>query len=171
VTLAADRRRGSLPPRSGARSDSGSGATDRPVEFWPTSAIRSALQTGDIATWQLIVVALKRDPYGRTARQVEEVLEGTEPYGISKALSEVLTRARAHLEANERAEVARHVRVLIERSGLSRQEFCSRVGVPAGTLNEYLEGKVSPPASLMIRMRRLSDRFVKMHTRGTPDVI
>lgn len=171
MTLAADRRRGSVPPRAGAQSDSGSGATDRPVEFWPTSAIRSALQTGDIATWQLIVVALKRDPYGRTARQVEEVLEGTEPYGISKALSEVLTRARAHLEANERAEVARHVRVLIERSGLSRQEFCSRVGVPASTLNEYLEGKVSPPASLMIRMRRLSDRFVKMHTRGTPDVI
>jgi hypothetical protein len=141
------------------------------VEFWPTSAIRSALQTGDIATWQLIVVALKRDPYGRTARQVEEVLEGTEPYGISKALSEVLTRARAHLEANERAEVARHVRVLIERSGLSRQEFCSRVGVPPDTLSEYLDGKVSPPASLMIRMRRLSDRFVKMHTRGTPDAI
>jgi flavin-binding protein dodecin len=138
------------------------------VEFWPTSAIRSALQTGDITTWQLIVVALKRDPYGRTARQVEEVLEGTEPYGISKALAEVLARARDHLEANERAEVARHVRVLIERSGLSRQEFCSRVGVPADTLSEYLDGTVSPPASLMSRMRRLSDRFVKMHTRGDP---
>lgn len=170
MTLAADRRRGSLPPRAGSRPDPRPGSTDRPVEFWPTSAIRSALQTGDITTWQLIVVALKRDPYGRTARQVEEVLEGTEPYGISKALSEVLTRARAHLEANERAEVARHVRVLIERSGLSQQEFSSRAGVPADTLSEYLDGTVSPPASLMIRMRRLSDRFVKMHTRGAPDV-
>lgn len=167
MTLAADRRSGSLPLRGHSRP----GNTDRPVEFWPTSAIRSALQTGDIATWQLIVVALKRDPYGRTARQVEEVLEGTEPYGISKALSEVLARARDHLEANERAEVARHVRVLIERSGLSRQEFCSRVGVPADTLSEYLDGTVSPPASLMIRMRRLSDRFVKLHTRGAPDAI
>jgi len=141
------------------------------VEFWPTSAIRAALQTGDIATWQLIVVALKRDPYGRTARQVEEVLEGTESHGISKALSEVLTRARAHLEANERAEVARHVRVLITRSGLSRDEFCSRAGVPADTLREYLDGTVSPPASLMIRMRRLSDRFVKLQNRGAPDVL
>lgn len=168
MTLAADRRSGSLPLRGQSRPESRPGNTDRPVEFWPTSAIRSALQTGDITTWQLIVVALKRDPYGRTARQVEEVLEGTEPYGISKALSEVLARARDHLEANERAEVARHVRVLIERSGLSRQEFCSRVGVPADTLSEYLDGTVSPPASLMIRMRRLSDRFVKMHTRGDP---
>lgn len=163
MTLAPDRRRAPQPPRSGS--------TDRPVEFWSTSAIRAALQTGDIATWQLIVVALKRDPYGRTARQVEEVLAGTGPYGISKALSEVLTRARAHLEANERAEVARHVRVLIERSGLSQEEFCSRVGVLADTLREYLDGTVSPPASLMIRMRRLSDRFVKLQTRGAPDVL
>lgn len=49
---------------------------DRRVEFWPTVAIRSALESGDIATWQRIAAALKRDPYGRTARQVEEVLEG-----------------------------------------------------------------------------------------------
>ena len=44
-----------------------------PVEFWPTSTIRDALQSGDITVWQRIVVAIKRDPYGRTARQVEEV--------------------------------------------------------------------------------------------------
>jgi hypothetical protein len=135
---------------------------DRPVEFWATSAIRSALETGDITVWQRIVVAIKRDPFGRTARQVEEVLEHTEPLGISKALNEVLTRSRQHLEANERAEAARHVRLLLERSGLSEQEFASRIGVPAADLAIYLDGKISPPASLMIRMRRLSDRFAKM---------
>jgi DNA-binding transcriptional regulator YiaG len=135
---------------------------DRPVEFWPTSAIRSALETGDITVWQRIVVAIKRDPYGRTARQVEEVLEHAEPLGISKALSEVLVRSRQHLEANERAEAARHVRLLLDRSGLSQQEFASRIGVPAENLATFLEGGVSPPASLMIRMRRLSDRFAKM---------
>ena len=48
---------------------------DRPVEFWPTVAIRAALESGDIAVWQRIVLAIKRDPYGRTARQVEEVLD------------------------------------------------------------------------------------------------
>ncbi|WP_408066461.1 helix-turn-helix domain-containing protein [[Mycobacterium] crassicus] len=171
MTLAAERRRGSLPLRGGSRPDSRPGGTDRPVEFWPTSAIRAALQSGDIATWQLIVVALKRDPYGRTARQVEEVLEGTAPYGIAKALSEVLSRARAHLETNERAEVGRHMRLLIERCGLGQQEFASRIGVPADTLSDYLNGTVDPPASLMIRMRRLSDRFVKLHNRDAPDVL
>ncbi|MEB3980548.1 XRE family transcriptional regulator [Mycobacterium sp. 663a-19] len=158
MTLAPDRRR-VPPPRPPAeqRQD-----PDQPVEFWPTSAIRSALQSGDIDTWKRIAAALKRDPYGRTARQVEEVLDGTRPYGIAKALWEVLERARAHLEANERAEVARHVRLLIDRSGLGEQEFASRIGVAPEELVAYLDGSRSPSASLMIRIRRLSDRFVKV---------
>jgi hypothetical protein len=138
---------------------------ERPVEFWPTSAIRSALETDDLTVWQRIVVAIKRDPYGRTARQVEEVLETARPYGVSKALSEVLTRTREHMEANERAEVARHVQSLLERSGLGQDEFASRIGVPSKEFAAYVAGETSPPASLMIRMRRLSDRFAKMRNQ------
>lgn len=138
---------------------------DPPVEFWPTASIRSALETGDISIWQRIVVAVKRDPYGRTARQVEEVLETAAPHGVSKALHEVLGRARNHLEANERAEAARHVRLLLERSGLAEPEFASRIGVSPADLSAFLDAAVSPPASLMIRMRRLSDRFAKMRAQ------
>lgn len=168
MTLSADARRPGLQPGArGARtpetpSHKNGARTDQPVEFWSTAAIRSALETGDITVWQRIVVAIKRDPFGRTARQVEEVLENSEPHGISKALSEVLVRSRAHLEANERAEAARHVQLLLHRSGLSEPEFASRIGVPPADLAVYLKGEISPPASLMIRMRRLSDRFAKM---------
>jgi hypothetical protein len=162
VTLASDRRPAPPPQRPGSEQHSPGGDPDQAVEFWPTTAIRSALQGGDIDTWKQIAAALKRDPYGRTARQVEEVLEGTRPYGIAKALWEVLERARIHLEANERAEVARHVQLLIDRSGLGEQEFASRIGVAPEDLAAYLDGSSSPSASLMIRMRRLSDRFVKV---------
>lgn len=139
-------------------------ADDRPVEFWPTAAIRAALETDDLAVWQRIVAAIKRDPFGRTARQVEEVLETARPYGVSKALAEVLTRTREHLEANEREEVARHIRALLEHSGLGRQEFASRIGVPAEQFAAYLSGKTSPSASLMVRMKRLSERFARMRS-------
>jgi len=167
VTLAADRRR-DLPQQQPA-AERQPYDFDQPVEFWPTAAVRSALQGGDIDTWKRIAAALKRDPFGRTARQVEEVLEGTRPYGISKALWEVLERARTHLEANERAEVARHVRLLIERSGLAQQEFAARIGVAPEDLATYLDGSVSPSASLMIRIRRLSDRFVKVKSATSPE--
>ena len=74
-------------------------------------------------------------------------------------------RARNHLEANERAEAARHVQLLMERSGLAEQEFASRIGVTREVLATYLDATVSPPASLMIRMRRLSDRFAKIRAQ------
>ena len=170
MTLAAARREPSpAPPPQPPGGDQGHQDADQPVEFWSTSAIRSALQGGEISTWKLIATALKRDPYGRTARQVEEILEGTRPSGIAKALWEVLDRARAHLEANERAEVARHVRLLMDRSGLGQPEFASRIGVPPEDLAAYLDGSASPSASLMIRMRRLSDRFVKVKSTRPPE--
>ncbi|MDP9166585.1 MAG: XRE family transcriptional regulator [Actinomycetota bacterium] len=140
----------------------------RPVEFWPTSAIRAALETDDLTVWQRIVVAIKRDPYGRTARQVEEVLDNAPPYGVSKAMDEVLNRTREHLEANECAEVARHILALLQRSGLGQDEFASRIGIPGDEFAAYLQGTTSPAASLMIRMRRLSDRFAKMRN-GRPN--
>lgn len=137
-------------------------ADERPVEFWPTAAIRAALETDDLAVWQRIVAAIKRDPFGRTARQVEEVLETARPYGVSKALAEVLTRTREHLEANEREEVARHIRALLERSGLGQQEFASRIGVPGNEFATFLSAEASPSAALMVRMQRLSERFARM---------
>ncbi|MGO8767450.1 MAG: XRE family transcriptional regulator [Mycobacterium sp.] len=177
MTLASERRPAPPPqrpaPERGPDRNGPAGAPlhdpDRPVEFWPTAAIRSALQGGDIETWKRIAAALKRDPYGRTARQVEEVLEGSQPYGVAKALWEVLDRARAHLAADERAEVARHARLLIDRSGLGQQEFASRIGVTPEELAAYLDGSTSPTAALMLRMRRLSDRFVKVKSTRSPE--
>ena len=154
------REPGSPDPTPGRRPP----VDDRPVEFWPTSAIRAALETDDLAVWQRIVAAIKRDPFGRTARQVEEVLQTARPYGVSKALAEVLHRTREHLEANERAEVARHIQTMLDRSGLGQQEFASRTGVPNDDFASYLRGETSPSASLMVRMRKLSDRFAKMRS-------
>jgi hypothetical protein len=36
--------------------------------------------------------------------------------------------------------------------------------VPADQFTAYLDGSTSPSASLMIRIRRLSDRFAKMRS-------
>ena len=43
--------------------------------------------------------------------------------------------------------------------------------MPVEDLVLYLEGRVSPPASLVIRIRKLSDRFARMRAQreeGTP---
>ncbi|VEG46695.1 Uncharacterised protein [Mycolicibacterium flavescens] len=158
------RRREAVSAEQSTRPPATQSVDERPVEFWPTAAIRAALETDDLAVWQRIVAAIKRDPFGRTARQVEEVLETARPYGVSKALAEVLTRTREHLEANERAEVARHIQALLEHSGLGHQEFASRIGVPPDEFASFVSGQTSPSAALMVRMKRLSERFARMRS-------
>lgn len=132
---------------------------DAPVARWPTEAVQIALERGDLDDWRRIVAELKRDPWGRTARQVEEVLTYSRPYGIADAIETVLAELRADVEADEREQVAAEIRGAIARSGLSRAEFASRIGTSASRLSTYATGKVTPSATLMLRIRRLADEI------------
>jgi DNA-binding transcriptional regulator YiaG len=131
---------------------------DAPVSEWPTEAVRTALERGDLADWHRIVVEIRADPWGKTARQVEEVLGYSRPYGIAEAMEAVLSRARKRAEANERAAVAAEIREAVKHSGLSQAEFASRIGTSASRLSTYAAGKVTPSATLMLRVRRVADR-------------
>lgn len=130
---------------------------DAPVSAWPTEAVQTALERGDLADWHRIVAVIRDDPWGPTARQVEEVLQYSRPYGVAEAMELVVSRARARAEASERATVAAEIREAVRRSGLSRAEFASRIGTSAPRLSTYVSGKVTPSATLMLRIRRLAD--------------
>lgn len=131
---------------------------DAPVSQWPTEAVRIALERGDLADWHRIVAQIDAHPWGRTARQVEEVLSYSRPYGIADAMELVLSRARGRAEASERAAVAAEIEDAVRHSGLGRAEFAAQIGTSASRLSTYISGKVVPSATLMIRIRRLVDQ-------------
>lgn len=131
---------------------------DDPVSTWPTEAVQAALERGDLGDWQRIAAELRRDPWGTTARQLEEVLSHARPYGVADAMETVLARARARADARDREEVAVEVREAIADSGLSRAEFAARIGTSVSRLSTYATGRVTPSASLMVRIRRLAAR-------------
>ena len=160
---------------------------DRPVEFWPTSAIRSVLEGGDIGTWKQIAVAIKRDPFGRTARQVEEVLETSRPYGISKALAEVL-ESRPRALGGQRAQrgspacagvgstlgtQAARVRIpdrgARRRAGRLSGRHHQSVGVvddpDASALRSFRQGPVPPTAATAAATAARSSAAVSGHQR------
>lgn len=131
---------------------------DAAVSQWPTEAVQAALERGDLADWHRIVTEMRADPWGNTARQVEEVLSHSRPYGVAEAMETILSRARERAEASERAAVAAEIREAVERSGLSQAGFAGRIGTSASRLSTYISGKVTPSAALMLRIRHVADQ-------------
>lgn len=129
---------------------------DEAVEAWPLEAIQTTLERGSLEHWRRLAAAVKTQPWGPVARDLEEVLTYSRPYGVAKAMERVIERARLNAEAAERDAVAAEVKRLIEDSALSRQEFASRIGTSTSRLSTYATGKVVPPAALMVRMRAAS---------------
>ncbi|WP_026923930.1 helix-turn-helix domain-containing protein [Glycomyces arizonensis] len=129
---------------------------DDPVKRWPVEAVQTALERGSVRDWQRLIEVIDRDPWGKTARQVEHVLTYSRPYGVANLMERVLRSARAGAERAERAAVAGKVKQAITASGLTRAEFASRIGTSVSRLSTYATGKVVPSAALMIRIERVA---------------
>jgi len=136
-----------------------------PVDSWPIEAIQTGLERGGLSDWRRLAAAVRAEPWGPVARAVEEVLAYSRPFGVADAMERVIARARQAAEEDERRAVADAVRSVIERSGMSRAEFASRVGTSASRLSTYATGKVVPSAALMLRMERVSH----VHAGSVPD--
>jgi hypothetical protein len=127
-----------------------------PVEVWPTEAVLTALERGGLGHWRRLTAAIEEDPWGPVARRVEEALEVSRPYGVGVLMTGVLATARRRAEHAERAAVAAEITRLQAVSGMTRTEFASAIGTSASRLSTYLNGKVTPSAALLVRMRRVA---------------
>lgn len=131
---------------------------DDPVAEWPIEGIQAALERGSLTYWRRLVKAIQAEPWGRVARRVEGVLAYSRPYGVANLMERVIADAREAAEADERRAVAAEISCLVAESGLSRADFASRIGTSASRLSTYVNGKVTPSASLLVRMREVAER-------------
>jgi DNA-binding transcriptional regulator YiaG len=129
-----------------------------PISEWPLEAIRTGLERGGLSHWRRLTRAIREEPWGPVARQVEEVLAYSRPYGVARVFERTISRARKSAEVSERQEVATEINQLVQASGLTRAEFASRVGTSASRLSTYATGRVTPSAALLTRMRRAVER-------------
>jgi len=127
-----------------------------PVSDWPLEAIQTALERGGLRDWRRMAREVREEPWGPVARRIEEALAYSRPYGVAPAFERAIARSREAAEAAERAAIASEVGRLVRESGLSRAEFASRVGTSASRLSTYVTGRVTPSATMLLRMRRLT---------------
>ncbi|WP_156188221.1 helix-turn-helix domain-containing protein [Arsenicicoccus sp. oral taxon 190] len=127
-----------------------------PVETWPYEALVTAVERGGLSDWRRIHSAVQADPWGPVARSLEDYFGYEQPYGVTPLLQRSIAAARAAAEEAEARAVASEVTSLIAASGLSRKDFAARIGTSPSRLSTYASGKVSPAASLLVRMRRVA---------------
>ena len=124
-----------------------------PVSTWPYEALVTAIERGTLGDWARITKAIDDAPWGDVARQVEEYLAYSRPYGVAPLLQRAVVRARSQAETRERAAVAAEVRALPAASGLSAAQFARAIGTSRSRLSTYRSGSVTPSAALLVRMR------------------
>lgn len=129
-----------------------------PPSQWPFEALVTVIERGSISDWAVLTREIRSDPWGPTARQIEDYFTYERPAGVTALLERVIASARDRAEKSERAEAAAEVDALIRRSGRSANEFAECIGTSASRLSTYRSGKVTPSAALLVRMRRLVER-------------
>lgn len=130
------------------------GSPEDDVRTWPYEALVTVIDRGLVGDWRPIFAELRRSPWGRVARRVEQYLSYREPDGVSTLFALAIERARVDADQADRAEVAARVRDAVTRSGLTNAEFARLVGTSASRLSTYLSGKVTPSAAMLVRIER-----------------
>jgi transcriptional regulator with XRE-family HTH domain len=141
---------------------------DDPVETWPFEGILAAVERGTLPDWRRLAAAIRADPWGPVAQQVLEAIDLSRPYGTTELLTTVIECARLDAADDEREQVAGEIRDLVIRSGLSQQDFSLRLGTSRPRLSTYMSGKVTPSASLMLRIRRVAAQAKARDGRPRP---
>jgi len=137
------------------------------VRTWPYEALVTVIDRGLVSDWKPIFVELRRSPWGKVARRVEQYLSYREPDGVGTLFALAVEHARIEAENADRAEVAARVHDSVVASGLTNRDFSRLVGTSASRLSTYLSGKVTPSAAMLVRIERAARNVQPASARGT----
>lgn len=128
-----------------------------PVEQWGFEGLLAAIERGGMKLWRRIAAEVRRRPHGSVARLLEDEVLGALAHEGERALFQrVLMQARSASDEDAKLEVARRLRRMIERSGLTQREFAAELGTSPSRLSTYVSGKVMPGADVLVRAERVA---------------
>jgi DNA-binding transcriptional regulator YiaG len=121
---------------------------------------------GGIRAWRSQVAIIASNPWAPYGNElIELALAAGRPAPVH-AIEEAVKVYRARFERRERELVAREIRQLVAMSGLSQREFAAMAGTSASRLSTYVNGLVTPSATMMVRIRRVSELVQSRRANG-----
>ncbi len=121
---------------------------------------------GGLRAWRGQIAILASNPWAPYGNELKELALAAERPAPVHAIDEAVKVYRSRFERRERELVAREIRQLVAMSGLSQREFAAMAGTSASRLSTYVNGLVTPSATMMVRIRRVSDLVQKRHASG-----
>ena len=130
-----------------------------PVSNWSPEVIETVLDRGSLSDWRLIALEIQRQPWGRVARQVVEIVSWSEHYGVDELMSAVIDRARRHFDASARLRYASRLRERRLAAGITQAELAEAAGTSTSRLSAYENGAVAPTTTVLGRIEAVLDAW------------
>jgi hypothetical protein len=116
---------------------------------------------GGIRAWRAQIAIIAANPWAPYPTELVTMMKDAGRLTYVAALEAAIALYRDRAEQHDRQLVAREVRKLVALSGLSQRQFAAMCGTSAPRLSTYVNGLVTPSASMMVRFRRASERAQK----------
>ena len=121
---------------------------------------------GGLAAWRGQIAIIASNPWAPYGNELRELALAADRPETVHAIDEAVKVFRSRFERRERELVAREIRQLVAMSGLSQREFAAMAGTSASRLSTYVNGLVTPSATMMVRIRRVSELVQSRRANG-----
>lgn len=116
--------------------------------------LRRVVEKRGVGVWRAILANIAANPFGPDAGVLADFAHDAGLEDAARAIEACARVSRRRFEEAERLEVAHEIRDLVAISGLSQRRFARYIGTSGPRLSTYVNGLVTPSATMMVRMRR-----------------
>lgn len=132
----------------------------------PHPAIGTA-DTFDAARWRVLLTPLLTAPWSGRADQLQREVAASGDAWLVRLLDGCSVVIRELQAEWDRQAIAREIRRLVASSGVTQRDFSALVGTSQSRFSTYINGRVTPSATMMLRISRTA-RTLRERAAGEP---
>ncbi len=121
----------------------------------------------DAARWRLLLAPLLTAPWSGRADQLQREVAASGDAWLARLLEGCSVVIRDLQAEWDRQAIAREIRRLVASSGVTQRDFSALVGTSQSRFSTYINGRVTPSATMMLRISRTARTLRKRAAEET----
>lgn len=126
--------------------------------------------TFDAARWRVLLGPLLTAPWSGRADQLQREVVASGDAWLVRLLEGCSVVIRELQAEWDRQAIAREIRRLVTSSGVTQRDFSALVGTSQSRFSTYINGRVTPSATMMLRISRTARTLRKRAAETDPEV-